>query len=313
MARMPRLHVEGGIYHVILRGNNQQEIFFHPNDRLRLYQLIEEGTRKYQYRVHAFCLMSNHVHMAIQVGTTPLSKVVQNFAFRYARWINHVQRRTGHLFQGRYRAPLVDTDHYLLQLVRYIHMNPVRANLVEKLSAYPWSSHHVYLGRQTLPWLCTDLVLGMLGRGLDKARRQYNAFMSAGSGEDHRHDFYAGERDPRIIGDESFADDLLQRTERPVQRVPGLDQIISYACAQHGIPRDELFLRGRNRKRSATHALISWLNAKCGSEPVTKVAAAINRDASAVSRNSSELEALFQGGGPRARELGRHLRNIKRK
>jgi REP element-mobilizing transposase RayT len=109
MARKPRLHYPGAFYHVILRGNFRQDTF-----------LVE----RYRYRIHAFCLMSNHVHLAIQVGVVPLSRIMQNFCFRYTRWLNQQQERVGHLFQGRYKAVLLDADSYLLELTRYIHLNP---------------------------------------------------------------------------------------------------------------------------------------------------------------------------------------------
>ena len=132
MARKPRVHVPGGIYHVMLRGNGGQDIFFEPEDRGEIYRLLGEGTARFEYRVHAYCLMSNHLHLAVEVGRIPLSRGMQNLAFRYTRWINRREKRMGHLFQGRYRALLVDRDAYLLELVRYIHLNPVRAGLVEE-------------------------------------------------------------------------------------------------------------------------------------------------------------------------------------
>ncbi len=141
MARKPRVHVPGGIYHVMLRGNGGQDIFFIPEDRDELYRLVAEGTARFEYRVHAYCLMTNHLHLAIEVGRVPLSRGMQNLAFRYTRWIHRREKRTGHLFQVRDRALLIDREAYLLELVRYIHLNPVRAGLVSDPLDYPWSSH----------------------------------------------------------------------------------------------------------------------------------------------------------------------------
>jgi hypothetical protein len=93
----------------------------------RFYFLLQEGVEKYGHRVHAFCLMTNHVHLAIQVGEVPLSRIMQNIGFRYTTYLNRRKKRTGHIFQGRYKALLIDADSYLLELVRYIHCNPVRA------------------------------------------------------------------------------------------------------------------------------------------------------------------------------------------
>jgi len=127
MARKPRLHVPGGLYHVILRGNGGQDIFFDDEDRYHLYLLLQHGVERYGHRIHGFCCMTNHIHLAIQVADEPLSGIMQNLSFRYTRWINKKQARTGHLFQGRYKSILVDADSYVLELVRYLHLNPVRA------------------------------------------------------------------------------------------------------------------------------------------------------------------------------------------
>ena len=116
MARKPRLHVPGGLYHVIWRGNEQRDIFFDDEDRQRFYALLSEGVERFGYRVHGFCLMTNHVHLALQAGQDPLSGPLQNLAFRYTQAVNRKRARVGHLFQGRYQALLVDHDAYLLEL-----------------------------------------------------------------------------------------------------------------------------------------------------------------------------------------------------
>ena len=122
MARKPRLHVPGGVYHVMLRGNGGQDIFFDAEDRSHLYLLIQQGVERYRHRIHGFCCMPNHLHLVIQVKEAPLSQIMQNLAFRYTRWINTKHTRSGHVFQGRYKAILVEADRYLLELVRYIHL-----------------------------------------------------------------------------------------------------------------------------------------------------------------------------------------------
>ncbi|MDQ6998682.1 MAG: transposase, partial [Mariprofundus sp.] len=119
-------------YHVMLRGNGGIPIFENDEQRTHFCLLLQEGVVRYGHRVHAFCLMDNHVHLVIQVGTIDLSKIMQNVSFRYTRWFNARHKRIGHLFQGRFKAILVDEENYLLELVRYTHLNPVRAGLVEK-------------------------------------------------------------------------------------------------------------------------------------------------------------------------------------
>ena len=124
MARKPRVYYPGALYHVTLRGNAGQTIFFDNRDRIRFYLFLQEGIERFRHRIHAFCLMSNHLHLAIQVADIPLSRIIQNLSFRYTRWINWRRGQSGHLFRGRYKAVLVDADAYLLELTHYIHLNP---------------------------------------------------------------------------------------------------------------------------------------------------------------------------------------------
>jgi len=100
MGRRPRLHIPGALYHVMLRGNAQQHLFFTWEDYMHFYELLQEGVVRFGHHIHAFCCLSNHVHLSVQVRDTPLSRIVQNLTFRYARWVNTRQVRTGHLFQG---------------------------------------------------------------------------------------------------------------------------------------------------------------------------------------------------------------------
>ncbi len=177
MARQPRIYYPGGIYHVMLRGNNGQQIFFCDDDRVRFYLFVQEALDRCDSRIHGFCLMSNHVHLAVQVGEKPLSKLMQNIGFRYAKWINWRYERIGHLFQGRYKAILVEQETYLTELIRYIHLNPVRANLTKNVNEYLWSGHRAYLGLETIPWLTKDWVLNIFSNELNIAQRRYEEYV----------------------------------------------------------------------------------------------------------------------------------------
>lgn len=145
MARKPRLHFPDACYHIIVRGNGGQDIFFDDDNRNHFLSLVEDGVERFSHRVHCYCLMSNHVRLVIQVADIPLSCIMQNLSFRYTRYINLKTQRIGHLFQGRYKALLIETDSYLLELARYIHNNPVRAKKVQVASDYQWSSHSEYV------------------------------------------------------------------------------------------------------------------------------------------------------------------------
>jgi len=227
MARKPRLHEDGGVYHVMLRGNGGQDIFFDDEDRQHFYYLMEQGVARFGHRIHGFCLMGNHVHLAVQVDNEPLAKIMQNLSFRYTRWVNRKKKRIGHLFQGRYKAIMVDRDAYLLELVRYIHLNPVRAKLVCQPQDYAWSGHRAYLGQEALAWLTTDWVYGHFGTRLATCRKRYEAFVSEGCGEGRRDAFHGGGSiDQRVLGNDEFSESVLKK-HRPPARLITLDMLVN--------------------------------------------------------------------------------------
>ena len=192
MARKPRLHYPGASYHVILRGNAGHDIFFDAQDRHRFFFLLQEGIEKYDHRIHGYCLMTNHIHLVIQVGDVSLSRIMQNVSFRYTSYVNHRLKQSGHLFQGRYKALLIDADSYLLQIIRYVHNNPVRAGIIIIPEDYPWSSHNVYLGNSSVPWLTTDWVLSQFSMNKRQAIELYRKYVLAGQNEAQRKEFYRG-------------------------------------------------------------------------------------------------------------------------
>lgn len=141
MPRPPRLHVPGGCYHVILRGNHREPLFGSPADRTALNEIVASVIERFDARVHAFCWMTNHLHALLQIADRPLNQIMQRIAMRYSRHRHKVLRTTGHLFERRYKARLVDVDAYFLTLLRYFHLNPVRAGIVSDPGDYPWTSH----------------------------------------------------------------------------------------------------------------------------------------------------------------------------
>jgi REP element-mobilizing transposase RayT len=179
MARAPRLHVPGGLYHVILRGNHQQAIFDRESDYHVFEHILSRALRRYGARLHAYCWMTNHVHLAAQVGDVRLGRLMQTVASSYARRKQRQIPTTGHLFERRYRAILIDNDAYWLALVRYIHRNPVEAGMVADPADYRWSSHCSYLGRACQAWLTTAPTLAMFGCGAADAVAVYSRFVAA--------------------------------------------------------------------------------------------------------------------------------------
>lgn len=169
MPRKPRIHLPVGIYHVMLRGNSRQPIFFADLDRRRWMRLLATGIERYRCRIHAFCWMTNHVHMVVQVSDLPSGLLIGWVASQYARATNKRLNRSGHLFERPYRGKLVDVDSYLLQLIRYIHRNPVAARIIDNPEHYPWSSHRAYLGFRRPALLTTDWVLSLFDKNRGQA------------------------------------------------------------------------------------------------------------------------------------------------
>lgn len=306
MARKPRLHVPGGLYHVILRGNARQDMFFSPQDRHTFYELMAEGVTRFGYRVHAFCLMTNHLHLALQAGDQPLSAGMQNLAFRYTRYLNARLKRVGHLFEGRFKAYLVDRDRYGLALVRYIHLNPVRARIVQQPTAYPYSSHRAYLGREDLPWLTTDWVLGQFGTRIGVARSRYARFIHDGKAEGHNEAFYGGKSDSRIIGEEDFVRTILKPPPTR-HRPPPIGKLLTYACHRYRLHEKELLAAGRARLPAEARSLVAWLALNTQAASLTTLAQTFRRDISTLSHALSRLEERSRKSPAFAKALGRHL------
>jgi len=289
MARKPRIHYPGAVYHVILRGNGGQDIFFAKADRSRFYLLLQDGAERFGHRIHAFCLMTNHVHLAIQVGEVPLSRIMQNISFRYTGYLNRRKQRTGHVFQGRYKALLIDADSYLVELVRYIHCNPVRAGIVDSPIQYPWSSHRAYLGQESIPWLTTEWVLAQFASEEKKATVLYSDFILEGIHEAHRGEFYSGTFEGRILGDDSFNEKSLIRAKQRFQSRLTMARLVSAVCEGFGIGPETLAEPGKRQPAATARAVAACLVLEAENLTLTELGNCVQRDITALSRSSARL------------------------
>lgn len=177
MPRRPRKNSNYAIYHVMMRGNNKQNIFYAEEDYNFYYSLLDKVVQKYGCHIHLFCLMTNHIHLVIETFKVPLSKIMQNLNTQYAKYLNERLERCGHVFQGRFLAKEVMSQTYLIELCYYIHMNPIAANMVKDINNYPWSSHHVYVGAEQLSWVTTKHVNALLNEKID-TENPYQSFIS---------------------------------------------------------------------------------------------------------------------------------------
>lgn len=185
MPRPTRINGSDLIYHVFARGNNKEEIFFEPGDYQRFLQNLERFREKFRYMLYAYCLLPNHFHLLVRSSKVPLSKMMQVLMTGYTMYIQKKYSRAGHVFQGRYKSIAVEQEPYLLQVVRYIHLNPVKAGLVEGAERYPWSSYTKYLtAKADIPTVETAPVLSMYAKDSLKQKQLFAEFTLAGLGVD---------------------------------------------------------------------------------------------------------------------------------
>lgn len=180
MARPLRIEFPGAFYHVMNRGNTGMNIYRSERDREKFLEYVGEAVKRYGIKVHTFCLMTTHYHFLIETPHANLSQAIKWINVGYAVYFNRKRRRFGHLFQGRFKAVLVDADEYLKHLSRYIHLNPVRARMVEHCRDYPWSSYRALGGYVASPeWLETDWLLSLFGQDRDTAKKRYRNFVES--------------------------------------------------------------------------------------------------------------------------------------
>ncbi len=183
MARPLRIEYPGALYHVTSRGDRQEPIFDDDRDRTAFLNILGDVVSRFRWRCHAYCLMGNHYHLMIETPQGNLTKGMRQLNGVFTQWSNRRHKRSGHLFQGRYKAIIVDRDAYFLEVARYIVLNPVRASMVEHPQQWPWSSYGAMTAKFTAPpWLTTDVLLEAFGKSRFWARRKYQQFVEEGMG-----------------------------------------------------------------------------------------------------------------------------------
>ena len=287
MARKPRVEFDGALYHVIVRGNQRQKIFYDDQDRIAYIERIEHYRQRYGFRLYAYVLMSNHVHLLMETKSVALSKIMQGIQASYTQSYNRRHRKVGHLFQGRYKAILCDRNAYLLELVRYIHLNPGRLRVPEDPWRYRWSSHAAYLGEAGPVKVNTQEVLGQFNSGLGAARRAYHRYMEEGLKQGHDEKYYQT-FDQRFLGDEGFVKNVAERSEAKevevIGKKVGFEQLLRAVCALHDIERKVLLEAGRQRQWVMARAQLVYLAREWCGETTKVLGRRLHRDASMISR-----------------------------
>lgn len=248
MARPLRLEFPGAIYHVTARGNAQNAIFLDDEDRSLLLTCLAEAVTRFHWQCHAYCLMDNHYHLLIETPEGNLSQGMRQLNGVYTQRFNRLHLRVGHVFQGRYKAILVERDSYLLELCRYVVLNPIRAKMVKQIARYPWSSYPATMGLVNRPkWLNTDWLLSQFGKQRAAAQRHYAEFVAQGGKLPSP---WSALRGQVMLGSDAFVEQMrpmldekagmkeIPRTQRLLHR-PSLKAIFAKEIAQDKALRDK--------------------------------------------------------------------------
>jgi len=289
-----RLDFAGGVYHVMARGNEKRDIFRDDGDRVAYLDRVAACSRRFEFRIYAYCLMRNHVHLAIERGPVALSRIVLALHSAYAGGFNRRHGRVGHLFQGRYKAFLVERDGYLLTLVRYIHLNPVKAGLVSRPEAYPWSSERFYRGSHAPAWLDRDAVLAMLGTARGMSGIAYRQLMAADQPS------YDAIRPvcAAIKGSAAYVEKVLSwRPPEPDRRRWTIQRIAECVAASSGVTIDELLRPGQRSFPARLRGMAALIGRSYAGIPLARTARFFGRDESTAVRAVSRLQAELAENG----------------
>jgi putative transposase len=219
MSRPLRLELAGGLYHVTSRGDGREDIYLSDHDREAWLEVFGQVCKRFNWVCHAWCQMSNHYHLLIETPEANLSQGMRQLNGVYTQRFNRAHGRVGHVFQGRYKAILVERDSYLLELARYVVLNPLRAGMVKRLETRPWSSYLATCGQASVPeWLQPDWILAQFGRQRASAIRKYVEFVHEGA---RLPSVWTPLRGQIYLGSEAF----VKKMQAQIEKRPSLDEI----------------------------------------------------------------------------------------
>ena len=289
MARPPRIEYPGALYHVLARGNQRREIFHDDADRTTYLAKLAAYKHRHGFALYAYVLMTNHVHLLIETRDVGLGKIVQGIHQSYTQYYNRRHQTVGHVFQGRYKAFVCARESYLLELVRYIHLNPVRAKLVADPVDYRWSSHRSYLGLEAGAGVDVQPVLAQFADQPSEARQRYLEFVGAAHEGTPRPEYYQ-----RVLGDETFKEDVERRRTPGLERSPSRARtpqaLLDLVAQSAGLPRARIL--GPERSSAVVRARRLFVQAcQHAAIPGKDVATFLGRDAGLISRMGRMDEA----------------------
>jgi len=318
MPRKGRIDAPGALHHVIVRGIERRKIFRSDYDRKNFLNRLGELIPETQTDCFAWAMLPNHAHLLLRTGLIPVSVLMSRLLTGYAVWFNKKYRRHGQLFQNRYKSILCQEDPYLKELVRYIHLNPLRAGLVEdmkKLDKHPWCGHSVVMNKTKQPWQNVDYVYGLFSDQKRLARKRYRVFVEKGIPEGKRPDLVGGgllrsiggwtvlkgfrkagirvKGDERILGDGDFVENVLKSAQEELEQKYDLkakgydfDWVTERVAEVMSMEIEQVTAFGKSSQTvNARSLLCFWANRRLGMTTI-EIGRKLNISQSAVSRSS---------------------------
>lgn len=259
MGRPLRIEYPGALYHITSRGNEKKDIFLDNNNRIKFLDILEDYHERYGILIHSYVLMDNHYHLILETPKGNLLKVMHGINGSYTGYFNRRYGRVGHLFQGRYKGIIVDKDNYLLELSRYVHLNPLRAKIVERPELYEWSSYPAYVGKQKeRKWMEYSWILSKFGNKKNAARRNYRKYVEEGlkgKMDTPLKDLYAQvilggeefrEKIRKMLKSQKLSDEIIEKARFAEKREP--EEIIKEVTRAFCMDGRETLIKGKNKK-----------------------------------------------------------------
>jgi len=288
MPRKPRIEFQGAFYHVICRGNNKQEIFAGDNDYREFLKGIKITKARYGFLLYCYNLIPNHLHLAVETSNEPLSRIMCSLLTRYARYFNSRHKRTGHVFEKRYKAILCQKESYLLEMLRYIHLNDVRAGLTGRPGDWKWSSYRTYMGAAQDDIVDTKKILSIFDKKVSVARKKFAEFVHDGINMKSKEEFYPPDTFP-YLGDTEFVKDLskkygeIRRWDKIRVRIT-LEKLAGKISGKTGIDIAEMQASYKSKNISSARKMFSVIAVYYAGYKATQVAKYLNCSISAISR-----------------------------
>ena len=329
MPRKARIDAPGALHHIIARGIERRKIFKDDADCKSFIERLGDILRDSQSPCYAWALIPNHFHLLLKTGHTPIATIMRRLLTGHAVYFNRRHRRCGHLFQNRYKSVLCQQENYLLELVRYIHLNPLRAKQVselKELDRYPYCGHSVLLGHNANDWQSVDETLKLFGKNVSEARRRYRQFIKKGVNQGRRPELVGGglirsiggwqafkaldrtdvhlKSDERILGDSDFVEEVLKKAQEQRQRQYQLeadgfniDQVTQRVAAILGVKCEQVWKKGKHPQIVKARSLLCYWAVRELGISATALARRIGISQPAISQSVERGEAIAKENG----------------